>query len=183
MAALCASVVPASASVSIAVAWDDLLRLSTDVAVATPMGASAQWEGGHIYTLWRLHVDRAIAGNVNAGDEIVVRTLGGEVGDTGQHVDGEAELAIGGPSLLFLQSEQGSAFHVTARAQGHFPIVAATAARSAFVVQSPAVGGIVSSAVVPPLAAPLLARDALHGLSVDDATLAVLSAWNRAHVR
>ncbi len=51
-----------------------------------------------------------------------MRTLGGVVGKIGQSVAGEARIGPGTRSLLFL-AEAGGALVVTARAQGHYPLV------------------------------------------------------------
>ncbi len=171
----------ARASVSLPVPWERLLQESTQAVIATPIDARAAWEGGRIYTYSRVHIDRAITGVLPTGGEAWVRTMGGVVRDIGQQVEGEAELVPGQSSLLFLQPAPNGAFHVTARAQGQFPVIPATSQQPAHVVRSRAVGGLVALSVRPPAGLPILASETLHGLSVDDAVRAVLSAWNRTH--
>jgi hypothetical protein len=56
------------------------------------------------------------------GSEIWVRTLGGVVDKIGQAVSGEAQIAPGSRSLLFLAQGSGGVV-VTAMGQGHYPIV------------------------------------------------------------
>jgi hypothetical protein len=168
------------ASVSIAVSWDDLLRASAAAAIVTPTDARSAWEAGRIYTYSHVRVERAIAGTLSSGGEAWVRTMGGVVGDTGQRVEGEPVLIPGQPSLLFLQPGPNGSFHVTARAQGQFPVIAATNQRAAYVVRSEAIGSLVprqSQASSPAL----MASEALHGRSVDDAAHEILLAWNRTH--
>jgi hypothetical protein len=170
------------ASVSIAVSWENLLQASTVAAVMTPVEARSAWENGRIYTYSHVRVAREIAGTIPSGDDVWVRTMGGIVGNTGQRVEGEPQLVVGQPSLLFLQPGPNGFFHITARAQGQFPVVAASAERPAYVVRSAAVGALVPrqpSAAVPTL----LAAEALHGRTVDDAAFAIASAWGRTHVR
>jgi hypothetical protein len=172
----------ARASVSIAVSWENLLKSSTDVALATPTSARSAWENGRIYTYTQVHIDRAIAGTLPAGGTAWVRTMGGEVGDIGQHVEGEAVLAQGQPSLLFLNPAPNGAFHVTARAQGQFPIIV-NQGQPARVVRNLAAGALVEARGAAAAGPALLASDALHGRSVDDAAREVESAWGRTHVR
>ncbi len=173
------------ASVSIAVSWDDLLHASAEAAVVTPTDARSAWEAGRIYTYSHVRVDRAIAGTLAPGGEAWVRTMGGIVGDTGQRVEGEPLLIAGQPSLLFLQPGPNGSFHVTARAQGQFPVIAATSQRPAYVVRSEAIGTLVPKQLQAPSPSPavLLASEALHGRSVDDAAHEIVLAWNRTHSR
>lgn len=173
----------AVASVSIPVSFEGLLAGSTDAVVATPADARAQWENGRIYTYSHVHVDRAIAGTLTAGADAWVRTMGGIVGGTGQRVEGEAQLVPGQQSLLFLQPGPSGFFRVTARAQGQFPVIPSSDQSPAYVVRSGAIGALVPRQVQPPSVPALLAADALHGRTVDDAVQQVLSAWNRAHPR
>jgi hypothetical protein len=171
------------ASVSIVVGWDDLLHASTEAAIVTPTDAHSAWEAGRIYTYSHVRVDRAIAGTHSSGGEAWVRTMGGVVGDTGQRVEGEPLLLPGQPSLLFLQPGPNGSFHVTARAQGQFPVIAASNQRPAYVVRSEALGTLVPRQSQASSPAALLASEALHGRSVDDAAHEITSAWNRTHGR
>jgi len=173
----------AVASVSIPVTFDGLLQASTEAVVATPADARSGWENGRIYTYSHVHVERAIAGTLTAGADAWVRTMGGIVGGTGQRVEGEAQLVPGQPSLLFLQPGPGDSFRVTARAQGQFPVIAASDQTAAYVVRSGAIGALVPRQVQPPSVPALLATEALHGRTLDDAVKQVLSAWDRAHPR
>ncbi|MGO9839315.1 MAG: hypothetical protein ACLP1X_34475 [Polyangiaceae bacterium] len=171
----------AYASVSIAVTWEGLLRESTAAAIVTPVEARSVWEGGRVYTYTRVHVDRPIAGELGAGGDAWVRTMGGVVGTIGQLVEGEAVLANGRSSLLFLHPGPAGTLAVTARGQGQFPIVAdADPAKPARVVRSNATGEL-----LPPqrasTAGPVLAGDMLHGRVVDDAVRSIVAAWSRLH--
>ena len=84
----------AAASTSIELSVAELVSKSTLVLAGTPLDSRSLWEeseggrGRRIVTYTRLRVDRLIDGN--AASEVWVRTLGGEVDDIGQHVDGEA---------------------------------------------------------------------------------------------
>ncbi len=108
----------AQASVVRPVSFEALVELATEVVVGDPVERTCVWEDGRIVTYTRVEVRDSIAGA--RGDSVWVRTLGGEVGELGQRVDGEASLEIGKPTLLFLERLPTGTFAVTARAQGQF---------------------------------------------------------------
>jgi len=62
-----------------------------------------------------------LAGADPAQDELLVRTLGGRVGELGELVHGEAMLTLGERSVLFVMPTR-DALGVTAMAQGHYPL-------------------------------------------------------------
>ncbi len=175
----------AGASVSIQVTWDGLLRESTAAAIVTPTESECVWENGRIYTYTHVHVDRAIAGDLATGADAWVRTMGGIVGKIGQRVEGEAVLAPGHASLLFLHTggnAPAGIYQVTARGQGQFPVVAgADAATPPHLVRSTAAGVLVAPQTVGPVPAPVFAADVLHGRAVDDVATDIAAAWARAH--
>jgi hypothetical protein len=114
----------AEAAVSVQMSLDELVLGSTYVAVATAVERRAAWEEGpggrRIVTYTRLRVERAVAGE--PAGEVWVKTLGGVVGKVGQAVSGEAQIAIGSTSLLFLV-QAGADLVVNGLAQGHFPLL------------------------------------------------------------
>jgi hypothetical protein len=174
----------ASASVSIAVTWEGLLHESAAAAVATPIESRANWENGRIYTYTHVRVDRVVAGEAPLGTDLWIRTMGGVVGKIGQIVEGEAAFADGLPSLLFLRSGPAGSFEVTARAQGQFPVVAATPSAPARVIRNRAAGAIFAPPqVVASSKTTRLAADVLHGRSVDDAVSEVAADWTHIHAR
>jgi hypothetical protein len=181
-AALAASTLAAdsaSASVSIQVTWDGLLRESTAVVLATSVETRSVWENGRIYTYAHLHVDRAIAGELPTNADPWVRTMGGVVGKIGQIVEGEAVLSAGEVGVLFLHPGPPGAYVVTARGQGQFPLVPdADPKAPPHLVESHSTG-----ALLPPRPAPSspLAADVVHGRAVDDVARDVLAAWDRTH--
>jgi hypothetical protein len=124
MAGLMTTTRRADATVVRAVSVEELVRRSHSVLVATPLQRVAEWAniGGarRIVTLTRVRVEEAVAG-ANEDSELIVRTLGGRIGDIGQLVDGEAELRVGEQSLLFSHRFEAGLFGVTAMAQGHYP--------------------------------------------------------------
>jgi hypothetical protein len=176
----------ARASVSLAITWDGLLRDSIAAAIVTSVDSRSVWEDGRIYTYTRVRVDLPVAGDLGAGAERWVRTMGGVVGRVGQLVEGEAVLAPGEPSLLFVRPGPVASLEVTGRGQGQFPVVPADGNVAAHVVRSHAVGMLVmppSVGTVGAPAPPRLAADVLHGRLVDEVEHAVVADWSRAHAR
>jgi hypothetical protein len=170
----------ARASVSIAVTWDDLLARSSAAVVAIPAETRAVWENGRIFTYTRVGIDRAVAGELHTGDEVWVRTMGGVVGDVGQHVDGEAVLIVGRPSLLFLMPGAVGSYDVAARGQGQFPLVV-DEQRTTKVVRSSAAGALVMPRPKNLVQTVVLAADRIHGRRIDDVAADVASSWAPAH--
>jgi hypothetical protein len=191
LVALLAAAPAARASVSFTVLFDALVQESDAACVVTPVEAKSVWENGRIYTYTRVHVERSFAGGVAAGQDVWVQTMGGEVGDIGQLVDGEAVLRPGKTSLVFLKRAPGSGFVVTARGQGQFPVVkdATThtlelmrnAHAGALLAPSPAALARIRSASPGAPSAALPAGDVLDGKSLDDAALEIARAWSRTH--
>lgn len=115
----------AQASIARAVTLKELSADSQISVVGTALDAQSRWETvagrKRIVTTTRLRVNETIAGSA-PGAELLVRTLGGQVGDVGQVVHGEALLLIGEDSVLFLADIGGGEHAVSAMAQGHYPI-------------------------------------------------------------
>jgi hypothetical protein len=179
----------AQASVSVAVLFEELVANSSGVAAVTPIEQHAAWENGRIYTYTRVRVDTLVAGDLPR--EVSVRTLGGEVGQIGQHVEGEPTFAVGDPVLLFLhrRADGLEALEVTARAQGEFSLVAgegkglrlaaATGTGALFPPTPERVARVV--ALNPGGGTPRFARDVLHGRALQDGTRDIVAAWARLH--
>jgi hypothetical protein len=185
---LAAAAHDASASVSIAIPFDSLVRVSTAAALVTPVTQTSSWQGGRIFTYTDVHVDQSVAGET-LPETVTVRTMGGDVGTIGQAVEGEAVLTVGRPSLLFLHpsaplpgdtsglTSHPATYAVTARAQGQFPVVA-DAQGELRVRRSSGIGALVAPKGV---GQPVLAGEALHGAKVGDAKTAIAQVWSRVH--
>ncbi len=115
---------PAHASVSRALTLEQLAKASHACVAGTPVHSESHWEtiGGHrrIVTETRLLVEEVVGGELE-DTEIMVQTLGGQVGDIGQIVHGEAVLIRNRRAIVFL-SARGRVSSVTAMAQGHYPV-------------------------------------------------------------
>jgi hypothetical protein len=193
----------AQASVSIAVAFDALVKDADSVGVVTPVEAKSVWEEGRIYTYTRVKVDQSVAGELGTGAEGWVRTMGGVVGKIGQLVDGEPVFTTGKPSLLFLRKfKQGGTWEVSARAQGQYPVIADETTKARKVIRAASVGvlfppkpalaateqpGAVRAQSIDPsvpiaeVAKVRLANEALHDRALDDVTREVAASWKRLH--
>jgi hypothetical protein len=113
------------ASVSRALRLEELVARSEHVLLGEPLAADCMWEQigsrKHIVTYTRLRVVELFAGADPRQDELMVRTLGGRVGELGELVHGEANLQIGERSVLFV-THANAPLAVTGMAQGHYPL-------------------------------------------------------------
>lgn len=57
---------------------------------------------GQIWTWHRIAVERGIDGSAPAEDEVIVETMGGQIGEIGMRVEGEASFAVGERVLVFV---------------------------------------------------------------------------------
>jgi len=191
----------ASASVSIAIGYDALVKDADNVVVVTPGDQSSVWEDGRIYTYTKVKVDQPVAGDLPAGGEGYVRTMGGVVGKIGQLVDGEPVFTSGKQSMVFLRKlKVASTFEVSGRAQGQFPVLVnevtkmKTFSRSGNagmllppkpVTTTPASGVTTQSTkdfAQTPVAKLRLASEVIHGRAIDDAATEIATSWKKLHV-
>jgi hypothetical protein len=114
------------ASTARAVSLPQLVGLSQYALVGTPTDASSRWETSgsshRIVTYVRVEVSHPIDGRPPPETSLIVRTLGGTVGDIGQLVHGEARLELGTAAVVFLTPNVDGVLGVTAMAQGHYPL-------------------------------------------------------------
>jgi hypothetical protein len=104
----------------------ELVGLSRHALAGTPGESWSRWETSgksrRIVTYHRLSVTQSLDGRPPADSSVLVRTLGGRVGDIGQLVHGEAQLVPGEQTVLFLTEDADGVLGVTAMAQGHYPL-------------------------------------------------------------
>jgi hypothetical protein len=119
----------AEASVARAMTVGELVYRSRYVVVGTSADAFCRWEKigarSRIVTYRVLRVERPLDGRPPDTSELMVRTLGGSVGDLGQIVHGEAVITLGAKMALFLHDVHDTAsdvLAVTGMAQGCYPV-------------------------------------------------------------
>ncbi len=116
----------ALASLSRAVPVEELVGRSQHVLLGEPLDAESVWEQvgrrRHIVTYTRVRTLEPLAGADPRQEELLVRTLGGRVGELGELVHGEAMLQLGARGVLFVMPTRGG-LAVTAMAQGHYPVL------------------------------------------------------------
>lgn len=189
----------AAASVSIAVGFEQLVKDADTVALVTAGEGQSVWEDGRIVTYTKVHVDQGVAGELAAGNDTFVRTLGGVVGKIGQLVDGEPVLQKDKPSLLFMRKFKAGSFEVSARGQGQYPIVLDEKTKIRKIVRSHAAGlilpprpqavpasGVQTQSVdrnaTARVAIPVrLAHETLNDRAIDDSVKEIAAAWKRLH--
>ncbi len=118
---------PARASLVRAISLQALTRGSRHVVVGTPADSFCVWEEiagrRRIVTYTRLLVEEAVA-RLEPAPELMVRTLGGRIGELGQLVHGEAVLAAGQPCVLFIGGQGTLVVH--GMSQGEYPLVSSS---------------------------------------------------------
>jgi hypothetical protein len=114
----------ALASLARALTLAELCRMSERAVVGTAVSAQSRWAVSHgrrrIVTDVTLRVDVEIAGPYSS--TLVLRTLGGRIGDQGEIVHGEAMLLFGQPAVLFVTSPGAGERRVAGMSQGHYPL-------------------------------------------------------------
>jgi hypothetical protein len=128
----CAAAWPgvASATLARALSLPQLVGLSRYCLVGTATDANSRWEtvgkSRRIVTYAQVQVTQPIDGRPPPDTTLMLRTLGGRVGDIGQLVHGEVRFQLGAPMVLFLAPDVDGILGVTAMAQGHYPLRAET---------------------------------------------------------
>ncbi|MET0592008.1 MAG: hypothetical protein ABW133_04865 [Polyangiaceae bacterium] len=176
----------AAAATAVELSMSELVGEATLVVAGTPLDSRSVWEGDasshgrRIVTYTRVKVDRVVDGAPRA--EVWIRTLGGEVGDIGQQVAGEAVLRTAQPSLLFLKERLDGTQVVVGMAQGQY-LLEARAEAGGIRVRAPLEGG---QHVVAKLqgsgAKAVSARSTLIGRTLDE-VVQLVAVERRAHAR
>ncbi len=117
---------PLAAVIMRALSLDELVESSDRVAVATVLSNESRWndERTRIYTYTTVRVEEYLKGSGAAGDTLVIRTLGGAVGEMGLHVEGAPAFRLHDKEVIFLSSITGrTEFNVTGWNQGRFKVL------------------------------------------------------------
>ena len=97
----------------------DLVTHSDKIVVADVLDHRSEFVGGIIWTRTRVKVsDCLMQSDCVPGDEVVVSTPGGIVGDVGQEVSGVTHPQVGQTVVLFLRKGTGDVFRPVGMAQG-----------------------------------------------------------------
>jgi len=120
----------ASATIVRALSLPALVQQSRHIVVVTALDAQSHFEEfgrrRRIVTDTRVRVEEVVAKDKTADRELMVRTLGGAVGDLGERVHGQAQFAFGEPCVAFLLQGPDGLHYVNGMAQGHYPLREAT---------------------------------------------------------
>jgi hypothetical protein len=137
----------ARASTLIQLSVEELCQRATVVVAATPLESKVVWEdsaagrGRRIVTYTRARIDRVVDGA--APGELWIRTLGGSIGNVGQHVDGEAILTPGQPGLFFLRRLPDGPHGVVGMSQGQYRFDGASVAATTRLARFPSMANLV----------------------------------------
>jgi hypothetical protein len=111
---------PVAGSVTEALSLRELVAQADRVAVVRAVHEEARWQRGRIVTDVTLRVETPMMG-AREGEEIVVRRLGGAIGDVGMRVEGEPAFTIGERSVVFARNVRG-VLRPVGMSQGVLPI-------------------------------------------------------------
>jgi hypothetical protein len=112
----------AEATIIEAMPLEELVSRADHVVIGTVLATDAHYdERGRIVTDVRIRVDSTMKGPAQVGSELVVRRLGGVVGDIGMRVEGEPEFDTGDRRLLFLR-DRGLYCRAVGMSQGSLPL-------------------------------------------------------------
>lgn len=111
---------------------EELVGRSAFIVVLSALDSESHYLdiGGRrsIVTDTRVRIEDVLAKALPQAQELVVRTLGGRVGDVGELVHGQPALSLGSPDVAFLKLGADGAHWFVGMAQGHYPLTGATPA-------------------------------------------------------
>jgi hypothetical protein len=128
LAAVLASLLalPVQASIVDAMSLSELTREADVIVVARVEGQRARWDHqGRIVTDVTLRVTESLHGGLARGAVATAQRLGGEIGDLGLRVEGEAQYVDGERIVLFarrLATPSGTVLRPVGMSQGVLPI-------------------------------------------------------------
>ncbi len=150
----------AEATVMVPLSVEDLTARSAIVVRGKVLAQQAAWDDGQrkIYTFTEVEVGSTVFAEGAVPERVVVRSMGGEVGDVGMKVAGTPKFSVGEDVFLFLRVDPKNAdqFQVVGMSQGKFRV----ADEGGVIVAIPSAEGI---AFVRPNAQGVLQVDENHG--------------------
>jgi hypothetical protein len=160
---------PASATVVRSLSLPALVQGSRRIVVVTALASQSHYEElgrrRRIVTDTRVRVDEGIAKAEGMDSELMVRTLGGSIGDVGELVHGQAQLVLGEPCVAFLLQGPDGVHYVNGMAQGHYPLRGSSERRLSRSADLPKILDFDSSAVKALVGSELAAaRQRIRGL-------------------
>lgn len=109
---------PAAASVTVALGLDELVVRSEQVVLGTVIARRALRDHeGRIVTDVTIRIDDSMKGGHSRGEDLVVRRLGGAIGELGMRVEGEPTFTDGERSVVFAE-RLGQNLRPTGMSQG-----------------------------------------------------------------
>ncbi|MCS6797377.1 MAG: hypothetical protein NZ898_02410 [Myxococcota bacterium] len=119
----------ARATLAAALDLEALVRSSTLVVEGRVERASSRFDAlGRIVTDAEVRVLHVTRGHVAVGTSVIVRSFGGEIGETAMRIEGEPALEPGLRAVFFLRAGAGGGyFRPVGMSQGVLPIVEAPA--------------------------------------------------------
>ena len=122
--ALFALVKPSTATTAVLLTDGQLAASSRVIVVGEVISVKSQWgaENQNIYTYVKVHVSRAIKGELKS-DQIVFKQLGGRVGEASTVIFGAPTYQAGQRVLLFLDTAANGTLRVAHLFQGKYDIV------------------------------------------------------------
>jgi hypothetical protein len=121
-----------AASVVERMSVEDLSRGADAIVSGRVVAVSSAWNEAHtkIYTFSTVEVTESLKGE--PARRIVVKELGGAVGDIGMEASGVARFALGEEVLVFLRRDPDGAYRTRGLAQGKMRLVRETATGRAY---------------------------------------------------
>lgn len=117
----------ASATVVRSVSLVALSKGSRGIAVVTALDSESHFEDlgrrRRIVTDTRVRIEENLAKSEGMDSELLVRTLGGNVGRQGERVHGQVQWTMGKPCVAFLLQGPDGIHYVNGMAQGHYPLL------------------------------------------------------------
>lgn len=118
-----AATVPSAASTFVLMSAAQLAAAANGAWLARVQAvASGMTPEGHIYTYVTLLADNKLSGPAEMPDRLVLRELGGRVGDTDMVVYGSPEFSVGERVVVFLEQADDGTFRTYQHAMGKFRV-------------------------------------------------------------